>query len=88
MRSLITITILSLLFSGCSNISAKVPVQMPDKSIEFVQLGYIRWLNQNISGFYLQSPEGWIISFDKQKSETELAFDAGVASVDIGGSGE
>ncbi len=85
MRSLILVLFLFFLF-GCSNISSKVPVMMPDKSIEFVELNYIRWFNQSIDGFYLQTPDGWILSFDKQGAENKASFKVGPYDISIGDS--
>lgn len=70
-----------LLISGCAHI--KLSNTLLDGTI--VEAEYTRWFNQNIEGFNLESPSGWKVSFDKQLSDFEIAFNLGVLSTKIGG---
>ena len=89
MRSLIIVLLLSIvLFSGCANIKAEVPVVMPDKSVVMVKLEYTRWLNQNIDGFYLKTPSGWDIGFAKQGADNSGSISYGPFKITAGGSDE
>ncbi len=72
------------LCNSCANITATQT--LPDGTK--IELSYIRWFNQEIGGFTLTSPSGWVIGFEGQKSEFEAAFNLGAASVGIGGDGQ
>lgn len=81
---MITLAVLALAYIGCARITATQTA--PDGTV--VELEYVRWANQEIGGFTLTSPSGWVIGFDGQKSEFETAFNLGAASVEIGGGGQ
>jgi len=70
-----------LSIQGCNYI--KLQKTMPDGTTLTGE--YIRWLNQHVDGFKLRSPEGWEVSFERQLSDTEIAFGLGAASVSVGG---
>ena len=71
--------------SSCAKVDAKVPILMPDKTIEFIELGYSRVWNQKIGDFYLETPNGWIISFNKQEADNSSSFKVGPYEVTTGG---
>lgn len=62
---------LCLFLSGCAK--ARLERVMPDGTI--FRGEYIRWFNQNIDGFSMESPEGYKLSFDHQKSDTQLLLE-------------
>jgi len=73
------------LIVGCAKVTAKVPVVMPDKTVKMVELEYVRYWNQKIGDFYLETPDGWIIGFNKQEADNSATFMVGPYRVTIGG---
>ena len=67
--------------SGCARVS--VTRVLPDGTECLYE--YVRWGNQGIEGFSLTSPDGWTITFDRQVSDFEFAFNLGVISAQVGG---
>ncbi len=78
---LIVIAVLLVFLSGCA--SVKITKTTPDGTKWTAE--YIRWFNQKMDGVVLNSPDGWILELEGQKSDTEIAFGLGAASVEIGG---
>lgn len=70
-----------MLLSGCAQVS--VEKQVDEKTV--LKGTYTRWFNQKIGKFKLTSPDSWILEFENQESETELAFRLGVMSAQLGG---
>jgi len=73
------ILLLLPLIIGCANV--KIDTVTPDGRP--ISASYTRWWNQNLEGLAVSSPEGWEFKIDKQKSDLELAFEAGAASVSV-----
>jgi len=70
--------IVLLLVAGCAHVSIET---------DSVKASYTRWFDQNIEGFRATKDANgvWSVGFDKQLSETELAFRLGQMSVTTGG---
>lgn len=81
MRTIIAILVLCVFLQGCATF--KATKTLSDGTTLYAE--YIRWFNQNVDGFKLKTPDGWEVSFDKQLSETEIAFNLGALSVGAGG---
>jgi len=77
------LVILLLIISGCATIKISTVTQdgIPIKA------EYTRWGNQAIEGFnFAKDPNGTLhFGFDKQLSETEIAFRLGQLSAGVGG---
>ena len=71
----------SIYFCGCANI--KLSKTLPDGTIYKAQ--YSRFMWQSIDGFEAKTPDGWEVSFDKQKSDFELALELAGVKVGAGG---
>ena len=87
MRSLILIIILFFI-NGCAIVKAKIPIVMPDNSIQIVDMEYIRWLNQTIEGFLIKTPSGWEVRLDKQGASNKASFGLGPYKITVGGSND
>ena len=70
-----------LLLCGCANV--KMSKTLPDGSV--VKAEYTRWFNQNIDGFEMETPEGYKIRLDRQKSDVEIALEYAGAKISVGG---
>ncbi|RLC38844.1 hypothetical protein DRH27_01290 [Candidatus Falkowbacteria bacterium] len=81
---LITLAVLAVAFAGCANVRLKTV----DENGNPVEAEYTRWWNQELEGLSLESPSGWKVKLERQKSELELAFGFGAASVKVGGDDE
>jgi len=86
--SVVAVCFLLFLLFGCANVKSKIPVQMPDKTIEWVEFHYTRWWNQSIGGFSMVTPSGWEIVLENQNSANEVSFTVGGQKVTIGGPGD
>ena len=75
MKALLLISLLFL--TGCAHISVVTP--------DGIKAEYTRWFNQQIEGFYVESPDGWKAGFAKQQSEFELGYQFGLLKGKIGG---
>jgi hypothetical protein len=82
---LVTCCFSLLLVAGCYS-EVKVPMLMSDgKTVAYAS--YKRFGNQNLENFKLdKEPNGvWKVSFDRQISETEMAFNMGLMQGKLGG---
>lgn len=71
MKTLLIILLSVLFLSGCAHV--KVTKQLPDGTI--ITAEYTRWLNQQIDGFELETPDGTKVKFARTKSATEIALE-------------
>ena len=79
---LLSLTLGLLGLSGCAHV--ELSRQLPDGTI--VKATYTRWLNQSIDGFSFETPEGYKLSFDRQKSYIHLALEVAGVKASTGGS--
>ncbi len=79
------IVILVLFALGLTGCFSSVELSVPVADGRVVTAKYIRWGAQSLEGLSITGPGGWTFGLDKQKSEFELGFDAGVISAQAGG---
>ena len=67
--------------TGCCHI--QYPVLLDNGKVAYAK--YDRWFNQEITAFRgTKDPNGMSVSFDKQKSDTDLVFEAFNMGVKVG----
>jgi len=84
MKKIMLCILLAVVLAGCATIHSEVPVVMPDNTIKMASIDYTRWFNQSIEGFYLESPNGWIVGFDRQGAKHDVSFGIGKYKITVG----
>lgn len=74
--------ILLFMISGC--VSLSIQRTLLDGSV--LKATYLRIGDQSLDGLVFESKGNWRLSIERQLSETEIAFQLGVASINVGGS--
>ena len=84
MKKIIVLSLAMLFLTGCY---ANVQFQKTSLNGSKVSGSYTRWWNQNVENFRLSvDPNGTVkVSFDKQLSETEMAYNMGLFQGRVGG---
>ncbi len=78
----VILVLFALAVSGCL---AELDIEYPLPDGRIVRTKYTRWGSQSLEGVTLAAPGGWRFGLEKQKSDFQLGFDAGVVSVQAGG---